>query len=147
MDLGTAEKFHFKVASMSGSCSKARPGRSPSRGCRFGTANNLAGATLAAFDTPTAQVLLGEVGKFDNVMSRQAGADKATVQQAIARALPRGEEVVTGQTVINEATSDVSQALGFLTHGAVGVSPSSRCSWARSPLSTRSSIIVGQRHA
>ena len=34
---------------------------------RFGTANNLAGATLAAFDTPTAQALLGDVGKFDTV--------------------------------------------------------------------------------
>ena len=55
------------------------------------------------------------MGKFDNInVVTQPGADKATVQRAIARALPRGEEVVTGQTVINEATSAISQALGFL---------------------------------
>jgi putative ABC transport system permease protein len=82
---------------------------------RFGTANNLAGATLAAFDIPTAQRLLGEVGKFDSInVITQPGADKATVQRAIAHALPRGEEVVTGQTVINEATNSIGQALGFL---------------------------------
>ena len=81
---------------------------------RFGTVNNLAGATLAAFDVPTAQALLGSVGKFDQINIVSApGADKATVQRAIASVLPHGVEVVTGQTVINEATSAVSQALGF----------------------------------
>ncbi|MGA2472095.1 MAG: FtsX-like permease family protein [Acidimicrobiales bacterium] len=81
---------------------------------RFGTANNLAGATLAAFDTRTAQALLGSVGKFDAIdIVAQPGADKATVQREIAAVLPHGVEVVTGQTVINEATSAVSQALGF----------------------------------
>ena len=89
---------------------------------RFGTANNLAGATLAAFDIPTAQALLGDVGKFDSInVVAQPGADKATVQRAIARALPPGVEVVTGQTVVNEATSAISQALGLLQHGAAGL--------------------------
>lgn len=119
MDLGTAQKYGFKVGQ------KVRillPG--PTRRftitglARFGTADNLAGATLAAFDIPTAQALLDDVGQFDtiNVVVRP-GADKATVQRAIARALPPGVEVVTGQTVVNEATSDVSQALGFLNTG------------------------------
>ena len=35
-------------------------------------------------------------------------------QRAIARVLPHGVEVVTGQTVVNEATSAIGQALGFL---------------------------------
>ena len=115
MDLGTAQKYHFKVG---------QPVRILLQGptktftitglARFGTANNLAGATLAAFDTPTAQALLGDVGKFDNInVIAQPGANKATVQHAIAQALPPGDEVVTGQTVINEATSSISQALGF----------------------------------
>ena len=63
---------------------------------------------------PTAQALLGEVGKFDDInIVAQPGADKASVQRAIARVLPHGVEVVTGQTVINEQTSAVSQALGI----------------------------------
>ena len=116
MDLGTAEKYHFRVGEHVRILLQGPTQTFTITGlARFGTADNLAGATLAAFDIPTAQRLLGAVGQFDsiNVIARP-GADKATVQHAIARALPRGEEVVTGQTVIDEATSDVSQALGFL---------------------------------
>ena len=43
------------------------------------------------------------------------GADKPAVQQAIAKALPPGVEVVTGQTVVNESTNSVNQALGFFS--------------------------------
>ena len=116
MDLGTAEKYHFRVGEHVRILLEGPTRTFTITGlARFGTANNLAGATLAAFDTSTAQQLLGEVGKFDTInVVTKPGADNATVQGAIARALPRGEEVVTGQTVINEATSDVSQALGFL---------------------------------
>ena len=115
MDLGTAQKYHFHVGQRVRILLQGPPKTFTISGlARFGTANNLAGATLAAFDTSTAQAVLGEVGKFDtiNIVS-QPGADKATVQRAIARSLPPGDEVVTGQTVINEATSTISQALGF----------------------------------
>ena len=33
----------------------------------FGEADNLAGATLAAFDTVTAQRVLGKVGQYDTI--------------------------------------------------------------------------------
>ena len=116
MDLGTAQKYGFKVGQ------RVRillPGPTQTFTitgiARFGTANNLAGATLAAFDTPTAQRLFGDVGQFNDInVVTQPGADKAAVQRAIARALPRGVEVVTAQTVVNEATSAIGSALGFL---------------------------------
>ena len=41
------------------------------------------------------------------------GASKPAVQQAIAKILPPGVQVVTGQTVVNESTNSVDQALGF----------------------------------
>ena len=40
---------------------------------------------------------------------------RPTVQHAIARVLPPGVEVVTGQTVANEQTSNINQALGFFS--------------------------------
>ncbi len=82
---------------------------------QFGTADNLAGQTLAAFTLPTAQRLLGETGLFDfiDVVARP-GADKAAVQRSIAQALPSDAEVVTGQTIIDEDANAVSQALSFL---------------------------------
>jgi putative ABC transport system permease protein len=81
---------------------------------QFGTADNLAGATLAAFTLPTAQAVLGDGGLVDaiNVVTTP-GANKAAVQQALARALPTDTQVVTGQTIINENTNAVSQALSF----------------------------------
>ena len=116
MDLGTAQKYGFKVGQQVRILLQGPTQTFTITGlARFGTADNLAGATLAAFDTPTAQKLMGEVGQFDaiNVVA-QPGADKATVERAIARVLPHGAEVVTGQTVVNEETSAIGQALGFL---------------------------------
>jgi putative ABC transport system permease protein len=115
MDYGTAQKYGFSVGDQ---VRILLPG--PTRTftitgiAKFGTANNLAGATLAAFDIPTAQALFGKVGQFDAIeVVATPGADKAAVQRSIAAALPRGVQVVTGQTVVNEATSAISSALGF----------------------------------
>ena len=115
MDLGTAQKYDFKVGESVRILLQGPTRTFTITGiARFGTANNLAGATLAAFDTPTAQALLGSVGKFDAIdIVAQPGADKSTVQRDIAAVLPHGVEVVTGQTVINEATNAISQGLGF----------------------------------
>ncbi len=91
MDLGTAEKYHFTVGEHVRILLEGPTKTFTITGlARFGTANNLAGATLAAFDTPTAQRLLGEVGKFDTVnVVTKPGTDSATVQRAIAaRAAP-----------------------------------------------------------
>jgi putative ABC transport system permease protein len=115
MDLGTAQKYDFKVGEHV-RILLAGPSKTftITGFARFGTADNLAGATLAAFDIPTAQAVLGRVGQYDNInVVANPGADKAVVQQDIARVLPRGDEVVTGQTVVNEQTSAVSKALGF----------------------------------
>ena len=115
MDLGTAQKYDFKVGQSVRILLQGPTRTFTITGiARFGTANNLAGATLAAFDTPTAQALLGSVGKFDAIdIVAQPGADKSTVQRDIVAVLPHGVEVVTGQTVINEATNAISQGLGF----------------------------------
>ena len=43
------------------------------------------------------------------------GVDKTSVQHGIAQILPSGVEVVTGQTVANEQTNSINQALGFFS--------------------------------
>jgi putative ABC transport system permease protein len=115
MDLGTAQKFDFKVGQSVRILLQGPTQTFTITGlARFGTADNLAGATLAAFDVPTAQRLMGEVGQFDDINVLAApGANKSALQHDIAKSLPRGVEVVTGQTVVNEQTSAIGQALGF----------------------------------
>ena len=117
MDAGTAQKYDFSVGQQVRILSAGPPRTFTITGItEFGTADNLAGATLAAFTLPTAQAIAQETGKLDaiNVVAAP-GASKPAVQQAIARALPPGAEVVTGQTVVNESTSSVNQALSFFS--------------------------------
>ena len=117
MDAATAQKYHFKVGDHVRVLLLGAPETFTISGIvTFGNASNLAGATIAAFNLPTAQRIFGEVGRYDAVDVLTApGADKKTVEHAIAAALPKGVEVVTGQTVANEQASDINQALSFFS--------------------------------
>jgi putative ABC transport system permease protein len=117
MDAGTARKYHFHVGDHVRILLIGPTQTFTVSGIfTFGTADNLAGATLAAFDLPTAQRLLGQIGHYQAIdVLTQPGADKTHVQQAIANVLPAGVEVVTGQTVANETTNSINQALSFFS--------------------------------
>jgi putative ABC transport system permease protein len=146
MDAGTAQKYDFTVGDRVRILSAGPPRTFAITGItEFGTANNLAGATLAAFTLPTAQAIALQTGKLDaiNVVTAP-GASKAAVQKAIARALPPGVEVVTGQTVANENTSSVNQALSFFSTALLVFAFISLFVGAFTIYNTFS-IIVGQR--
>jgi putative ABC transport system permease protein len=117
MDAGTASKYDFAVGQQVRVLSAGPPKTYTITGiAQFGSANNLAGATLAAFTLPTAQAVTGEKGQLDFIdVVTAPGASKPAVQRAIARALPPGVQVVTGQTVENENTSSIDQALSFFS--------------------------------
>ncbi len=109
MDVGTARKYHFGVGDRVRVLLAGPPRTFRISGLvSVGTSDNLAGATLAAFSLPTAQALFGSPGHYDaiDVLARP-GADKMSVERAIAKVLPPGVEVVTGQTVADEQTSAV----------------------------------------
>ncbi len=115
MDAGTAKKYRFKVGQQVRVLLAGPPRSFTITGiARFGDTANLAGATLAAFDTATAQKVLDEVGKFNAIYVKVApGANKVAVQRDIARILPSGVDVVTRQVVVNEEISSINQPLSF----------------------------------
>jgi putative ABC transport system permease protein len=117
IDAGTASKYNFHVGQQVRILLPGPPQTFTVVGiAQFGTANNLAGATIAAFWLPTAQQLFNRVGQYDTVNVLAApGADKTQVEQAIAKVLPPGVEVVTGQTVADESSSNINKALGFFS--------------------------------
>ncbi|MGD0392387.1 MAG: FtsX-like permease family protein [Acidimicrobiales bacterium] len=117
MDVGTADKYHFKVGDHVRILLQGPTRTFTISGLvKFGTADNLAGATLAAFDLPTAQKLFGDVGHLDSInVLAEPGTNKAALQRAIAKELPPGVEVVSGQAVANEQTNSINQALGFFS--------------------------------
>jgi len=117
MDKGTATKYHFVVGGRVRMLLGTAPKTFTITGIvTFGTDDNLAGTTLAGFSRPTAEALFKSRGHYDtiNVLAKP-GADNVSLQRAIARILPAGVEVVRGQTVANELSSAVSDALSFLS--------------------------------
>jgi putative ABC transport system permease protein len=115
MDAGTAKKYHFSVGQQV-KVLLAGPTQSFTVVgiVKFGTADNIAGASIAAFALPTAQQVLDERGHLDDInVLIKPGTDVSTVQQAIQAAIPTGVQVVTGKTVANEQTDSVDQALGI----------------------------------
>jgi putative ABC transport system permease protein len=117
MDAGTAAKYDFAVGQRVRILFAGAPRTFTISGiAQFGSAGNLAGASLAAFTLPTAQAVLQEPGQFDDIAVVAApGASKSAVQRAIAAVLPAGVQVVDQQTLINENTAAISQDLSFFS--------------------------------
>jgi putative ABC transport system permease protein len=146
MDAGTAQKYGFTVGQRVKVLSVGAPRTFTISGIvQFGTASNLAGATLAAFTLPVAQAFALQPGKLDDINVVAApGASKAAVQRAIAAVLPPGTEVVTGKTVADENTSSINRALGFFSTALLVFAFISLFVGAFTIYNTFS-IIVGQR--
>jgi putative ABC transport system permease protein len=82
----------------------------------FGSADNLLGATITAFDPVTAAKLLGQPGKTDAIDVEAApGVSAATLVTRIQDAIHTpGVEVVSGASVTAEGEQTVHQALSFV---------------------------------
>ena len=85
---------------------------------RFGTSGNLAGATIAAFDTASAQELLLK-GK-DAYTTIDLVADTGVTQQELADTVSgvvgEGVTVQTGEEAADEAATEITEALGFFNY-------------------------------
>ncbi len=80
----------------------------------FGTADNLGGATLALFETPTAQEVLDKQGVFDSISVKAAdGVEPAALRTSIERVLPKGVQAVTSTSVADEQSKAIKEGLGF----------------------------------
>src|ERR1019366_5981543 len=112
LDKATATKDHFAVNDrVLINLPNAAKRFSISGIVTFGNDNNLAGVTLAGFDLATAQKLFNLPGRFDTISVLAApGADNIRLERAIAKVLPPGVQVVSGQTVANQL-SFISTAL------------------------------------
>jgi putative ABC transport system permease protein len=117
MDAGTAKAYGFSVGQRV-RVLLAGPAKTftISGIAQYGTAQNLAGSTLAAFTLPVAENVLQRSDSFGDILVvATPGADRGTVQRDIAALLPPGVQVVTGQTAANEEISSVAQGLSFFS--------------------------------
>ncbi len=80
----------------------------------FGDADNLLGATIAAFELETAQRVFDMEGELSQISIMAAeGVDVAGLQAEIARLLPEGTEVISGDVEIEEGKEQVDEGVGF----------------------------------
>ncbi|HVY11865.1 MAG TPA: FtsX-like permease family protein [Mycobacteriales bacterium] len=146
MDAGTAKKYHFALGQQV-KVLLAGPTRTFTLTgiVKFGTADNVAGASMAEFSLPTAQQIFQEPGRLDTInILTASGTDTATVQRAVQAALPSDVQVVTGKTVADEQTDTVNQALGVFSTALLVFAFISLFVGAFTIFNTFS-IIVGQR--
>jgi len=81
---------------------------------RFGNVDSPLGATLAVFDTATAQQVLGLPGKFSDIaVAAEPGVSQEELAQRVQQVLPEGLEAVTGKALTAEQQSQTRDALGF----------------------------------
>jgi putative ABC transport system permease protein len=79
----------------------------------FGETDSILGATLAGWDLPTAQDVLGKAGQVDEVDVRAApGVSAEELRSRIAAVLPEGTEAATSAEVTADNTQAVADALG-----------------------------------
>jgi putative ABC transport system permease protein len=82
---------------------------------RFGSSNDLAGATITAFTPETAQrVLLGRADAYSIIkLSADAGVSQEELRQRVAAVLPAGTEALTGEALAKENADSIQEAFGF----------------------------------
>ncbi|REF00994.1 ABC transporter permease [Thermomonospora umbrina] len=111
LDVETAEKTGHRVGDEVRVVVNGPPQRLRLVGLLDG--GGLVGATIAAFDTPTAQRLLLKPGQFSDISMASTGVSEEVLRDRVAKTLPGGLEAVTGTELREEFKSEVSQFLSF----------------------------------
>ena len=113
IDASTARKQHFAVGDQMTIIGNGGPQQYEVVGItRFGSSDNLAGATLVSFDLATAQRVAGKPGFVNEIdVAAAPGVSKEALLGAIGARLPKGFEVVTGAEAASQQASAVTQGL------------------------------------
>ncbi|MFA1547191.1 ABC transporter permease [Actinomadura chokoriensis] len=111
IDAKTAEKGELAVGDVAQVLTAGPPARMTVVG--LVDTGNLMGATLTAFDTPTAQKLMLKPGYFSDIQMGSAGPSEQELRDRVAKVLPQGVEAVTGEKLREESKSDVAQMMNF----------------------------------
>lgn len=113
IDGATAKKEHFAIGDRITIIGDNGPAKYTLVGItRFGSTDNLAGATLVAFDLPQAQRVVGKPGYVNEIdVSAVPGTSSDKLLSAISPRLPKGFEVITGAEAAAQQASNVSNGL------------------------------------
>src|SRR3989440_6734746 len=81
----------------------------------LGSADNLAGATLAGFDLATAQKVLNREGVFDQIdVVAAPGVSPQDLRDRVRAAIDPGDEALTGKELAEDTSKSIGQLVGFI---------------------------------
>ncbi len=116
IDEATAKKKHFAVGDEIGVVARGPAQRFRISGIvRFGAVSSIGGASLAAFDLPTAQRLFDKVGRLDQIrVAAKPGVSHAKLVAELRQALGPNVTVRSGGAQAREDSKGTNQFISFL---------------------------------
>jgi putative ABC transport system permease protein len=116
IDASTASREHYSVGEKIGAIGRGRVQQYTIAAIvKLGGVSSIGGGTMAIFDLPTAQRILGRVGRFDTIyVAAEQGVTPAQLVSQIRPILPPATQVRTGTGEAAKQTSDADNATGFL---------------------------------
>ncbi len=116
MDAHTAKKYGFHVHDRVRILFQGAPGEFEVVAILgFGPADNLAGATLAAFDLPTAQRVLHREGFYDEIdVVAAKGVRPEELRDRIRARVGGSYEALTGKELAEDTVKSIGQFVGFI---------------------------------
>ncbi|MEW2359530.1 FtsX-like permease family protein [Spirillospora sp. NPDC029432] len=111
LDARTAEKAGYRVGDTVQVVTQGPPQRARLVGVFDG--GDMMGASIAAFDTPTAQRLMLRPGYFTDVQMGSSGPSEDELRAAVAKVLPANMEAITGTQLREDAKSGIAEFMGF----------------------------------
>ena len=115
IDARTASKYGFRVGDRAKVLLQGAPKTYEIAGIfGIGGSDNLAGATIVAFDPQEAQVALNGGGKWDTIeVAAERGTSPNVLRSRIQAVLPSGFEAKTGAEAAQDASDQIKQGLSF----------------------------------
>jgi putative ABC transport system permease protein len=115
IDARTASKYGFHVGDTAKVLLEGPPIQARIAGIfGLGSADNLGGATVVAFDPQTAQTTLNGGGKWDTIeVAANQGVSPSTLRDSIQEILPSGFEAKTGAEATQDAADQIKKGLSF----------------------------------
>ena len=122
IDKGTANNNGYAVGDRIGAAANGPTRQYRITGiARYGTVNSVGGATIAVFDVPTAQAVLGKRGQYDTIFV--AARDGVSSQQLVSDLrpqVPAAAQIKTGSQQASEDSKDSQDQGKFVQYFLLG---------------------------
>ena len=116
IDAGTASKHDYAIGDTLGVSANGPVEQYTITGiAKFGEVDSLGGAVMAVFDMPTAQALLRQEGRYDELAITAAdGTSEAQLRDAVQALAPKGVDVKLASQEAKDAAKETNEGLGFV---------------------------------